>query len=68
MFCLKGARHGIVRMSNALQALPSGRRPRPGIGLKLLRDGMDSANLVSMCQNIIKSYVLIIDILLFRIT
>ena len=51
----KGARHGIVRMSHTIRPsrffpsfiLPSF-VPRPGMGLKFLRDGKDSANLVAV--------------------
>lgn len=43
----KGANYGLVRFSSA--ALPSSSQPlAPGLGLKFLRDGTDSANLVSM--------------------
>lgn len=43
----KGANHGLVRFSSA--AGPSKSQPlAPGLGLKFLRDGTDSANLVSM--------------------
>ena len=43
----KGAEHGLIRMSSAAQ--PSGSQPlAPGFGLKFLRDGVDSANLVAM--------------------
>ena len=43
----KGANYGLVRFSSA--AAPSKSQPlAPGLGLKFLRDGTDSANLVSM--------------------
>ena len=43
----KGANYGLVRFSSA--AAPSKSQPlAPGLGLKFLRDGIDSANLVSM--------------------
>jgi hypothetical protein len=43
----KGAEYGIARFSSA--AAPSESQPlAPGLGLKFLRDGIDSANLVSM--------------------
>ena len=44
-----------MRLSTNLEAVPSSRlfQPRPSMGLKLLRDGMDSANLVSMSVNLI---------------
>ena len=51
----KGAQHGFVRMSHTVRPnphipsfiLPS-MVPRPGIGLKFLRDGKDSANVVAV--------------------
>ena len=54
---MKGASHGMVRLSNAIQASPSSSlfQPRPGMGLKLLRDGMDSANLVRMIVYLVNS-------------
>lgn len=43
----KGASHGIIRFSSA--AAPSETQAlTPGFGLKFLRDGVDSANLVAM--------------------
>lgn len=43
----EGAEHGLIRLSSA--AAPSSSQPlAPGMGLKFLRDGQDSANLVSM--------------------
>jgi len=44
----KGADHGLIRMSSA--AKPDGKSQplAPGFGLKFLRDGVDSANLVAM--------------------
>lgn len=43
----KGAEHGLIRLSSAAQ--PSSSQPlAPGFGLKFLRDGVDSANLVAM--------------------
>jgi hypothetical protein len=43
----KGAEHGLIRLSSAAQ--PSASQPlAPGFGLKFLRDGVDSANLVAM--------------------
>jgi hypothetical protein len=45
----KGASHGIVRLSSAAEPSLTGSQPlAPGIGLKFLRDGMDSSNLVAM--------------------
>ena len=50
-----GAHHGIVRLSLARPPQPQSSccsgslaRPAPGIGLKFLRDGKDSVNLVAM--------------------
>lgn len=43
----KGAEHGLIRLSSAAQ--PSASQPlAPGFGLKFLRDGVDSANIVAM--------------------
>jgi len=43
----QGADAGLIRLSSAAQ--PSKHQPlAPGMGLKFLRDGVDSANLVSM--------------------
>jgi hypothetical protein len=44
----QGASQGIVRMSLANQPDPAELNTAPGIGLKFLRDSMDSANLVAM--------------------
>jgi len=45
----KGADHGIIRLSSAAEPTADGKQPlAPGMGLKFLRDGVDSANLVSM--------------------
>lgn len=45
----KGAEYGIVRLSSAAKPAIDGSQPlTPGIALKFLRDGIDSANLVSM--------------------
>lgn len=41
-----GADYGFIRMSMA--GAPAKDKTTPGIGLKFLRDGMDSANLVAM--------------------
>ena len=51
----QGAQYGIVRLSTAFTAVPSSSlfRPRPGMGLKLLRDSVDSANVVIVIENII---------------
>ena len=43
----KGADYGIIRLSAAAE--PSKKQPlAPGLGLKLLRDGVDSANVVAL--------------------
>jgi len=44
----EGASQGIVRFSLAKEPSTSSRATAPGMGLKFLRDGMDSANLVAM--------------------
>jgi len=43
----EGAKEGLIRLSSAV-APSSSQALAPGMGLKFLRDGMDSANLVSM--------------------
>ena len=44
----EGADHGVVRMSVAEQPDTTYLNLKPGIGLKFLRDGIDSASLVAM--------------------
>jgi len=45
----KGADHGVIRLSSAAQPAADNSQPlAPGMGLKFLRSGRDSANLVSM--------------------
>ena len=44
----EGASQGIVRLSLTLEPDTSKLNTAPGLGLKFLRDGMDSANLVAM--------------------
>lgn len=44
----EGASHGIVRFSLAKEPDTSALNTAPGLGLKILRDGMDSASLVAM--------------------
>jgi hypothetical protein len=44
----KGADHGIVRLSFAAEPNAKEKNTTPGMGLKFLRDGMDSVNLVAM--------------------
>jgi len=43
-----GAQHGLVRLSLALEPDTKELNTAPGMGLKFLRDGVDSANLVAM--------------------
>merc|ERR1719266_965488 len=43
-----GATKGVVRFSLAKEPSPPGLATAPGMGLKFLRDGVDSANLVAM--------------------
>ena len=44
----QGADHGIIRLSTATPTLPVNKQMTPGMGVKFLRDGIDSANLVGM--------------------
>ncbi len=45
--CFQGAHYGLIRLSSAVQ--PEIRLPlTPGFGLKFLRDGRDSANVLAM--------------------
>ena len=44
----EGADHGIVRLSAAAEPNTKVKELAPGMGLKFLRDGMDSASLVAM--------------------
>jgi len=44
----QGATQGIVRFSMAKEPTASSNNTTPGLGLKFLRNGMDSANLVAM--------------------
>ena len=44
----EGAEHGYIRMSFAAQPSPNLVNTTPGIGVKFLRDGVDSANFVAM--------------------
>ena len=44
----KGADSGYVRMSTAMPVDKNTHKITPGMGLKLLRDGVDSANLFAM--------------------
>ena len=46
--CFKGAEHGIVRISETTKTTPENPKTAPGHGLKLFRDGMYSANWVTM--------------------
>jgi hypothetical protein len=44
----QGADHGIIRLSFAAEPNAKKKNTTPGMGLKFLRDGMDSVNLVAM--------------------
>lgn len=44
----KGAKHGIMRISDTVATTPSVDKTVPGHGVKLLRDGMYSANWLAM--------------------
>ena len=44
----QGASQGIARLSLAQEPSPPALTTAPGMGLKFLRDGVDSANLVAM--------------------
>lgn len=44
----KGATNGYVRLSLAKEPVTTVQETAPGMGLKFLRDGIDSANLVAM--------------------
>lgn len=44
----KGANYGLIRHSTAAPYSSTGTNIKPGLGLKFLRDGKDSANLVAM--------------------
>ena len=44
----KGSEYGLIRHSTASPYNKDTKHITPGLGLKLLRDGVDSANLVSM--------------------
>lgn len=44
----RGAKHGIMRISETVRTNPEVPQTSPGFGVKFLRDGMDSADTVSM--------------------
>lgn len=44
----RGAKHGIMRISETTKTSPAVGKTAPGFGVKLLRDGMASANLITM--------------------
>lgn len=44
----KGASHGIIRISLAQEPSESNRNTAPGMGLKFLRDGIESGSMVAM--------------------
>ena len=44
----RGAKHGVMRISETVKTSPSVGKTAPGFGIKFLRDGMYSANFVTM--------------------
>jgi len=44
----RGANHGIMRISETVRTSPDKPFTSPGFGIKFLRDGMDSADTVTM--------------------
>ena len=44
----RGAKHGIMRISETVRTSPEVPQTSPGFGIKFLRDGMDSADTVTM--------------------
>ena len=44
----RGAKHGIMRISETVRTNPDVPQTSPGFGIKFLRDGMDSADTVTM--------------------
>ena len=44
----RGAKHGILRVSETVRTEESKAQTSPGFGIKFLRDGMDSADTVTM--------------------
>ena len=44
----RGAQHGIMRISETVRTTPTKPQTSPGFGIKFLRDGMDSADTVTM--------------------
>lgn len=44
----KGGDSGFVRLSSATPVEVGRKNMKPGMGVKILRDGLDSANLVAM--------------------
>ena len=44
----RGAEHCVIRMSLTTEPDPRVKKTSPGFGLKCLRDGVDSGNLVAM--------------------
>ena len=44
----RGAKHGILRVSDVVRTDPEVPQTSPGFGIKFLRDGMDSADGVAM--------------------
>lgn len=44
----KGSKHGVMRISDTTATTPEVQKTVPGFGMKLLRDGMSSANVLAM--------------------
>ena len=44
----KGVKHGIMRISDTTKTTPAVKKTNPGFGIKFLRDGMSSANILAM--------------------
>ena len=44
----RGSKHGIMRISDTTKTTPEVTKTVPGFGLKFLRDGMSSANILAM--------------------
>ena len=44
----KGVKHGIMRISETTYTDPKNQMTNPGFGIKFLRDGMSSANILAM--------------------
>mmetsp|Transcript_35266 Transcript_35266/g.43129 ORF Transcript_35266/g.43129 Transcript_35266/m.43129 type:complete len:331 (+) Transcript_35266:183-1175(+) len=44
----KGVKHGMMRISDTTKTTPTVQKTNPGFGIKFLRDGMTSANILAM--------------------